>query len=234
MLKIVYTCEHFGCRIPDEFQDTFKELKPILESHLGWDPGADIIFNEFVKNPNSFNLFVDTSRLLVELNRSLDNPDLFSEYTNKFSTEIKNQILREYYFPFRKAVFNRIEELVKQDFVVLHLSIHTFTPILEGVKREADVGILFDPGRKFELMFADIWRKELTVNSELIVKHNYPYLGISDGHTTDLRKKFPIRNYIGIELEVNQKYYFGYELRFYEVIKLLTDSFYKAVDEFRV
>lgn len=33
---------------------------------------------------------------------------------------------------------------------------------------------------------------------------NYPYLGKSDGFTTSLRKQFPFQ-YIGIELEINQK-----------------------------
>ena len=39
----------------------------------------------------------------------------------------------------------------------------------------------------------------------LIVRRNYPYLGISDGFTTHLRKAFGPR-YAGIELEVNQKW----------------------------
>lgn len=37
------------------------------------------------------------------------------------------------------------------------------------------------------------------------VRFNYPYLGKADGFTTHLRKKFK-DNYIGIELEVNQKF----------------------------
>jgi hypothetical protein len=35
---------------------------------------------------------------------------------------------------------------------------------------------------------------------------NYPYQGTSDGFTTHLRKKFPDSQYVGIELEVNQKH----------------------------
>ena len=42
-------------------------------------------------------------------------------------------------------------------------------------------------------------------NPELKIRFNYPYLGKADGFTTYLRKIFP-ENYIGIELEVNQKF----------------------------
>jgi predicted N-formylglutamate amidohydrolase len=33
---------------------------------------------------------------------------------------------------------------------VLHLSIHSFTPIWSGVERKVDIGILFDPDNKSE------------------------------------------------------------------------------------
>jgi hypothetical protein len=40
------------------------------------------------------------------------------------------------------------------------------------------------------------------------VKMNQPYKGTDDGFTTYLRKKFDPEHYAGIELEVNQKYFF--------------------------
>ncbi|MEO8932838.1 MAG: N-formylglutamate amidohydrolase, partial [Xanthomarina sp.] len=36
-------------------------------------------------------------------------------------------------------------------------------------------------------------------------RFNYPYLGKADGFTSYLRKQFP-KNYLGIEIEVNQKF----------------------------
>jgi hypothetical protein len=33
---------------------------------------------------------------------------------------------------------------------------------------------------------------------------NYPYLGISDGFTCELRKKFLEQDYVGLEIESNQ------------------------------
>jgi hypothetical protein len=55
------------------------------------------------------------------------------------------------------------------------------------------------------------------------VRYNYPYLGKMDGFTTYLRKQF-ISNYIGIELEVNQKYVKENKLDV-EICELLRCSF---------
>ena len=49
-------------------------------------------------------------------------------------------------------------------------------------------------------------KKELLhQNKALNIRYNYPYLGKADGFTTYLRKQFPT-NYMGIEIEVNQKF----------------------------
>ena len=44
---------------------------------------------------------------------------------------------------------------------------------------------------------------------DLAIRKNYPYLGKSDGFTTSLRKKWDATVYLGIELEVNQRWPLG-------------------------
>ena len=88
---------------------------------------------------------------------------------------------------------------------MLHLSIHSFTPTLNGENRNAEIGILYDPKQAEEKSFAATWKEQLQLNlPEYNVRFNYPYLGTADGFTTYLRKKFPI-NYSGLELEINNK-----------------------------
>ena len=70
-----------------------------------------------------------------------------------------------------------------------------------------DVGILFDPDRKGESDFC----KQLLDGLEqavpfLVIKFNEPYKGTDDGFTTYLRTKFSDNEYLGIEIEVNQKF----------------------------
>jgi hypothetical protein len=42
------------------------------------------------------------------------------------------------------------------------------------------------------------------VRPEWRVRRNYPYRGDADGLTTHLRERLPAREYVGVELEVNQ------------------------------
>ena len=91
--------------------------------------------------------------------------------------------------------------------IVLHLSIHSFTPIWHGVERAVDIGILFDPDRKLETNYCQ--QLKLALEEKLpnqSIKLNEPYKGTDDGFTTWLRKRYADKAYAGIELEVNQKY----------------------------
>lgn len=207
-MNLILTCEHGGNEIPPEYKDIFKEAGSVLETHWGFDPGALDLFNH-LKEDAVFSSFSITSRLLVETNRSLESPELFSDFTKDLSSEEKKKIIENFYVPYRDSVQENISEFISDGEKVLHLSIHTFTPILEGKVRAADIGILFDPAREEELKFAENFRNQiLKLDPGLQIKYNYPYLGIDDGLTTYLRNKFP-ENYLGIELEVNQNLSWG-------------------------
>ncbi len=232
MYKLVFTCEHGGNQIPPEFNYLFKNKGEVLESHKGWDPGALTIFKEFANRKNDFHLFSETSRLLVELNRSEENSQLFSIFTSQIDQASKWKILNRYYYPFRNIVSQKIDEFIISGFNVLHLSIHTFAPELNGEKRDADTGILFDPNSNIETKFAEKWKDYLLKQTDLNVKFNYPYLGTSDGHTTFFRNKYGYSIYAGLELEVNQNFYFGNEIKFRKIINHLVNSFYKVYDNF--
>jgi predicted N-formylglutamate amidohydrolase len=89
----------------------------------------------------------------------------------------------------------------------VHLSSHSFTPALDGVARDADIGLLYDPRRAGERALCRHWRSALARHAPALkVRMNYPYAGTADGFTTYLRRRFPGHGYVGIELEVNQRH----------------------------
>lgn len=149
------------------------------------------------------------TRLLIEPNRSPGHGQLFSEFTNSLPNAEKEHLMNTFYLPYRNRVDDRISTLTKKGDTVLHLSIHTFTPILHGKLRDFEIGVLYDPSRKEEEKFSRLLKKNLMDNlPDLRVKMNQPYKGTDDGFTTYLRNKFEPELYSGIELEVNQKFYF--------------------------
>ncbi|WP_127846136.1 N-formylglutamate amidohydrolase [Psychroflexus aestuariivivens] len=203
-MKLILTCEHASSAIPNEFSSIFKNHKKRLQTHEGYDIGAFEIFKT-LEHIADFSYHYSWSRLLIEVNRSLHHPSLFSSISKSLADEEKQNLQNHYYQPYRQSIQNRIEEIINTGEIVLHLSIHSFTPILNGNIRNTEFGILYDPKRKLEKEWAKNFKSELKSNfNNFRVRMNYPYLGKADGFTTSLRKKFP-NNYIGIELEINQK-----------------------------
>lgn len=203
-MNLVITCEHAGNQVPDPYQHVFSNFKDVLESHRGYDPGA-LEIARFLAMECSAPLFIcETTRLLIEPNRSIDSPELYSSYSRKLFETDHEAILRQYYYPHRNGVEEVISKISKP---ALHLSIHTFTPVLDSDERTVDIGILYDPGRKSETEFCKYLMDGLEqILPYLNVKFNEPYKGTDDGFTTYLRTKFSDRDYLGIEIEVNQKY----------------------------
>jgi predicted N-formylglutamate amidohydrolase len=205
MQKILITCEHGGNKIPAEFAGIFAEEQALLQTHRGWDPGALELFRKYEKAVADAVFFSETSRLLIELNRSKNHPNFFSAQTKTLPENIKKQIVEKHYEPYRTEVEKAIRSFLAQKHSVLHLSVHSFTPELNGEIRNADIGLLYDPKRKREKEFCAAWKNLLTEKGWK-VRFNYPYRGTADGFTTYLRKQFPDEKYAGIELEVNQKF----------------------------
>jgi predicted N-formylglutamate amidohydrolase len=92
---------------------------------------------------------------------------------------------------------------------VLHIGSHSFTPDLDGVARMADIGVLYDPARVLEQRFAALWLASLRARGAGVVRRNYPYQGRNDGLPTLLRRRFDPYDYLGLELEVNQRHPLG-------------------------
>ena len=206
---LIITCEHAGNHIPESYLPYFNNADQILLSHEGWDPGTWPIASLLSKALDAPLFGCQTSRLLIEVNRSLHHPQLFSRYTSHLNDKEKQQLINSLYIPYRSQVENEISASPKP---VLHLSIHSFTPIWNGESRDVDIGLLFDPDRKSELSFCQLYKIKLCeVLPPYRIQFNKPYLGIDDGFTTYLRTKFKDKDYAGIELEINQKLILPYQ-----------------------
>ena len=204
-VALVLSCEHAGKTVPAKYRKLFKGKQSVLDSHRGWDPGAIELARAIAKETGAPLVANTVSRLVVETNRSVPSPQLFSEFTRKLPREEKNALLKSHYHPHRGAVEAVVKSALRTHARVVHVGVHTFTPVLNGKKRTTDIGLLFDPARKAEEDFCEVWLHALHWEAPLLrVKKNYPYKGSSDGLTTALRKKFAASRYVGIEIEVNQ------------------------------
>jgi len=204
--SFLVTCEHGGNRIPAEFRSLFRGHAPLLQTHRGYDPGALVMAKELARTLHAPLVTSTVSRLLIDLNRSIGHPQLFSAATRGVPSTLRNTIVAQHYLPYRAQVERVVRRSVSRGRRVVHVSSHSFTPELYGRVRRADVGLLYDPGRRGEARLCARWKASLEkMVPELRVRRNYPYAGKGDGLTSYLRKRFSPSVYVGVELEVNQK-----------------------------
>ncbi len=201
------SCEHAGNIVPEGYESLFEPTKDVLSTHKAWDIGA-LSIAQVISDRLALPLFYqEITRLLVEANRSLNSPQLFSDYTNALSKSQKERIIEQYWMPYRERTGQFISAEIEKGHQVVHLSIHTFTPLWEGKAREVEVGLLYDDELENEAEWCKEFEMELHRESEgLAIRHNEPYHGKADGFTTHLRAVYDPEVYLGIELEINQKY----------------------------
>lgn len=210
--------------MPPAYEALFNGQEDILQTHRGYDIGALDLYQS-LRPVADVGFYSETTRLLVELNRSIGHPKLFSEFSSMLPEKDRQRLLRQHYLPYREEVEQMVQDFVSAGRQVLHLSVHTFTPVLDGEERQADIGLLYDPKRKQERAFSREWKAALLrQDKKLLVRFNYPYLGIADGLTSYMRRKFTADQYVGIELEVNQKYQEHHPERWHQLKQLLSDT----------
>lgn len=210
MTSLLITCEHGGKNVPLEYQSLFASAgaRRDLQSHQGYDPGALDATFQFSEHFGAEPIVSDTTRLLVDLNRSLDNPTLYSKFTSNLTEASRAELLKLHYHPYRDRVMHEVKDSIIAAGRVIHLSIHTFTPRFRGHWRPIDVGLLFDLGRSTERTFCERWRQSASRRFPRIrLVENQPYNGTDDGLTTELRRHFQPTEYLGIEVEINHRYW---------------------------
>jgi predicted N-formylglutamate amidohydrolase len=227
---LVLSCEHGGNTIPVQYSNLFStsKAKRALASHRGYDPGALVATSVFSSLATA--VFTSTeSRLLVDFNRSLDHPQLFSEFSCCLDVKERRSLLKSSYLPYRESITKRIRRLIEDGRRVVHVGVHSFTPVFGGKPRHIDIGWLYDPKRSFEKAFCDRWisatAKQLP---ETRLRRNAPYTGTSDGLTTSLRTQFSDEQYAGIELELSQGFS-RYEERLMPIAQALKSTLEQTI-----
>lgn len=204
-LALLITCEHAFSHVPTPWQQLFAGREELLLSHRAYDPGALAMARVLAKATAAPLFTADITRLLIDHNRSPHHRNLWSEFSRPLPAEQKHALLVNYYQPYRQAVGEWIQSRRELGQIVIHLSVHSFTPVLNGEVRRADIGVLYDSRRPAEASFGRDWRSKLEKNlPALRVRLNTPYLGRSDCHMSAYRKRFTSAAYLGIELEINQ------------------------------
>jgi len=128
----IITCEHASNAVPAEWIHLFEEYGEVLKSHRGWDPGAIELAEQIAEKLGANLHTYPWTRLLIEPNRSKNHSSLFSQFTKSLPDDQKLKITKSYWSPYREKVREEIENLAASGKRVIHISVHTFTPVWEN------------------------------------------------------------------------------------------------------
>jgi predicted N-formylglutamate amidohydrolase len=209
--QFIISCEHASNRIPARYRGLGLSSRA-LDTHIAWDPGAREIARACARVFHCSCHEGQHSRLLIDLNRSLHHPRVIANESAgipipgnvDISKQERDRRIELYYAPYRDAVVSEIRRIVRKHGRCVHISVHSFTSQLLGSQRKADIGLLYDPRRRGEKVQC-AWMAEHLRTMGYHVRFNYPYRGVNDGFTTANRRVFAPQEYLGVEIEVNQK-----------------------------
>ena len=173
-------CDHASRRIPRSLGDL--GLSPEdRRSHIAQDLGARGLALALSARLNATALLCNYSRLVVDCNRALTDPSAFLEESagvdvpgnRNLSGEQKARRAAAIHQPYHEAIDRELDRLSTLAEAPALISIHSYTRVLEGVKRRWDCGILWDrdPRIAFPLLAG------LRATGELLVGDNEPYSG---------------------------------------------------------
>jgi predicted N-formylglutamate amidohydrolase len=204
-VALLWTCEHASRRVPRALAAAFAGHAALVRSHRGVDIGAWVLARQLAAAHGGPLMAGAYSRLVVDLNRKVGHPARFSEVMHMLPEAVRQRAHDTIYVPHRQAVQAHVVQRVRRGTQVVHVGVHSFTPVWHGVRRPIDVGLLFDPARPEEAALCRHWQRVLQARCpDWRVRRNAPYRGTADGLTTDLRRLAPSALYMGIELEMNQ------------------------------
>lgn len=209
----VLSCEHAAGTVPDRWRHVLTPDDPVLRTHEGYDIGALSVVQRLETITGVTCHLGEVTRLLIDLNRSPTNPRRWSRWSSALSADDQARLMARYHAPFWSQVYEAVADALTRDRLVVHLSVHSFTPELNGEVRDMDIGLLFDPAFDVETRFCSQWRQALKAGAPgLRVAFNRPYEGASDSITTALRQRLSQRqDYLALEIEINQRHPLGPE-----------------------
>ncbi|MDA5556370.1 N-formylglutamate amidohydrolase [Shimia sp. MMG029] len=181
---VLFVCEHASNYFPESFGDLGLSDE-VRESHVAWDPGALALTRLLAERFDSSLVAGGVSRLLYDCNRPPVAESAIPQRSEIFdipgnvglSDAAREARVEQIYVPFRGAVEQVIAMLEPKAIV----TVHSFTPIYHGAKRDVEIGILHDRDTRL----AD-GMLEALAGAPHDVQRNAPY-GPEDGVTHSLK-----------------------------------------------
>lgn len=179
--KVLLVGDHVSAVIPRALDRLGLEER-VLEQHVAYDIGTRKLITHLARHLDAPAVLAGYSRLVVDLNRSLEDPTVFPEQSDgitipgnrAMSADHRAQRVHSFYTPYRAAIDGMLRRFHERGIVPAFISIHSFTPEMAGFRRPWDVGLLWDKDPRIPVPLMQRLRAH---PDGLSVGDNEPYSG---------------------------------------------------------
>ncbi|TIT65698.1 MAG: N-formylglutamate amidohydrolase [Mesorhizobium sp.] len=204
--SIVLLADHARRDLPEEY-GSLGLPSAEFDRHIAYDIGVEAVTRELAALLGVPALIANFSRLLIDPNRGEDDPTLIRQLYDgtivpgnyPMAPEERERRLDRFYRPYHDAVGAMIASVVQASGQAPFIfSVHSFTPVMQGIKRPWHVGILWDKDDRVARPLIDM----LAEDKNLIVGDNEPYDGALRGDT--MFKHAIVNGYAHALIEIRQ------------------------------
>jgi len=184
---LVLVADHAFNDLPDEYGDLGLPSGE-FQRHIAYDIGVETVMRKLSEITGAPGVMARFSRLLIDPNRGPDDPTLIRQLYDgtvipgnyPISPSERRKRVERFYEPYHDAVAAMVASVAAASRIApLVISIHSFTPFMQGRERPWHAGILWDrdPRAAKPLIAA------LSALAGLVVGDNEPYDGALRGDT---------------------------------------------------
>lgn len=174
--SVVLVCDHAANRMPRRLKNLGLNAQQLAD-HISWDPGAANVARALSKLLDAPLVLSSYSRLVIDCNRPLQSPESIAEQSagitipgnQQLSQQQREQRIATFFQPYHQAIAQLLDARAVATTALL--SIHSFTPTLNGQQRPWQMGVSYwhDP------RLAEHLHDQLIQSGDINVGYNQPY-----------------------------------------------------------
>ncbi len=191
---VLLACDHASRRVPAAL-GRLGLAEAVFDLHVAWDIGAGAVARLLSARLGAAALLAGYSRLVIDLNRGLDQPTLIPESSDgiaipgnrALAEAARAERIEALYRPWHRAVAAELRRLdVLAGRAATLIGVHSFTPEMNGRARPWQVGVLWDePCRLARPLMAALAGQGLTVGDNEPYTARNPSGGTLESHALD-------------------------------------------------
>ena len=198
-------CDHAGRRVPSALGD-MGVAAPDWDRHIAWDIGAAGVCAALAPALGAASITQAYSRLVIDCNRTPGHPTSIPPVSDGtpipanagLAAEAATRRVTEIFTPYHAAIAAELDRRRQAGTPAVLIAMHSFTPVLAGVARPWQAGVLHNRDPRLSRVLARLLQAE-----GFVVGDNEPYQ-LSDDSDYTVPVHAERRALAYVELEIRQ------------------------------